>query len=289
MCFQVRVSYLEAKRMSSTEAKPQIINPHLSFREAVDSPISQSKRPLVFLYGWLVAKSKHIHKYGDFYLGKGFDVLHIKISPRELLWPLSAQAVVEQALEFAIEEKHQQQPVVVHGFSAGAYLYGETLVKISTIDRYKSLAERIQAQILDSPIDFYGVPFGVANAISSNRFLQKACQTSIEAYLSLFKEQVTTHYIRASDQGANNYLKKPCLFMYSKADPTQDFRKVEEVIDRWRKEGIHVEGNRWPDSPHVGHFAKYPVEYILVLNNFLQNVGLISQEEEQRIHLQSKV
>jgi len=55
---------------ASTEMKPVRISKNLSFRAAHDSPLETQKRPIVLVYGWLVAKAKHIHKYGDFYLGK---------------------------------------------------------------------------------------------------------------------------------------------------------------------------------------------------------------------------
>ena len=53
------------------DAKPEIVSKNLSFRPAFDSPLQSYERPLVLLYSWLVAKAKHIYKYGDFYLGKG--------------------------------------------------------------------------------------------------------------------------------------------------------------------------------------------------------------------------
>ena len=273
--------------IASTEAKPQVVSNNLSFREAFDSPIEQSSRPLVFIYGWLVAKAKHIHKYGDFYLGKGFDVLHIKVSPDQLLWPTRAQGVVEQALEFAAETKRETQPILAHGFSVGAYLYGETLVKINQMPSFKDMAARIKGQIYDSPVDFNGIPYGVSNAVTKNPLLQKTMQYSIEGYLSLFKKNVMAHYLLSSETSKLNAMKIPSMFLYSEADVVGDHVWTKELIDEWRNKNILVEAMCWKESMHVGHFVKYPVEYITMLNMFLDTIGLTTTEvpikEEEKI------
>jgi hypothetical protein len=278
------VAILSAQNLStaSTEAKPQRLTKNLSFREAYDSHIDQASRPLVLLYGWLVAKAKHIHKYGDFYLNKGFDVLHIKVQPDQLLWPVRAQAVVHRALEFASEARRQDQPVLVHGFSVGGYLFGETLVKILQNEQFANVGERLQAQIFDSPVDFDGVPQGVARAVTPVPALQTAIQATLEAYLKVFDKPVQSHYLRSSAYAAQNKLAVPSLFMYSSADPIGVPAPIEKLIDEWSARGIHVDARDFGDSAHVSHYHQYPVEYITLLNSFLHKVGLIQQQERDR-------
>ena len=86
-CFQantVQVSLVRYASGSSPanhfEQKPTRISPNLSFRTARNGKFDDHKKPLVLLYGWLLAKAQHIYKYGDFYLDKGFDVLHVKVN-----------------------------------------------------------------------------------------------------------------------------------------------------------------------------------------------------------------
>jgi len=79
-------SELRLQKLSSTvtsSVKVQRISDSLSFlpaSSAYDDPSSahlssgsahadSSRRPIVLIYGWLGAKSRHIHKFGDFYLG----------------------------------------------------------------------------------------------------------------------------------------------------------------------------------------------------------------------------
>lgn len=44
-------------------------------------------KPLVVFLSWLLAKRKSSLKYIDIYVDQGFDVLHVTITPWQLLWP----------------------------------------------------------------------------------------------------------------------------------------------------------------------------------------------------------
>lgn len=56
------------------------------------------QRPLVVLFGWLLAKRRHLNKYGNLYLSKGFDVLSVQVPPAQILWPTSAQKKIGKLL-----------------------------------------------------------------------------------------------------------------------------------------------------------------------------------------------
>ena len=56
------------------------------------------ERPLVVLFGWMLAKKRHLNKYGNLYLSKGFDVLSIQVPPTQVLWPVSAQKRITSLL-----------------------------------------------------------------------------------------------------------------------------------------------------------------------------------------------
>lgn len=45
------------------------------------------ERPLSILLCWLMSEKKHVLKYAQFYLDQGFDVLTVRLSPWQLLWP----------------------------------------------------------------------------------------------------------------------------------------------------------------------------------------------------------
>lgn len=70
--------------ITANNKKPKINN--LKLEEPIE-------KPLVILLSWLMAKRKHIYKFADFYLEKGFDVLNVTITPWQLLWPVKGSQV----------------------------------------------------------------------------------------------------------------------------------------------------------------------------------------------------
>lgn len=70
---------------------------------------------------------------------------------------------------------------VVHGFSVGGYLWGETLTKMSQdITKYGPTMNRICGQIWDSPVDYAEIPIGVPKSIfPTNNFLRKCLERYI--------------------------------------------------------------------------------------------------------------
>lgn len=287
--FKPLLAFICEMSSASTESRPQKISKNLSFRPATESRLNDNNRPIVLIYGWLVAKAKHIYKYGDFYLGKGFDVLHIKVEPLQLLWPQQAQKVVGQVADFVTHSSRIRQPILIHGFSVGGYLYGETIVKFtSDAERFHDMSNRIRGQVFDSPVDFEGVPRGVGLAMTANPVLQKTIKASLDGYLGLFKNQVTQHYIRSSDAFHRNPLRSPSLVFYSRNDPIGTPGPIETLMGNWSRQGIPVTSRCWDDTPHVSHFLHHPVQYIGALNSFLDSIGLQQQKGEPDKAVMSK-
>ena len=254
----------------------------MSYRPAFDSHIKEEHRPIVLLYSWLLAKSSHIFKYGDFYLGKGFDVLHIKVEPTQLIMPTRAQSVVSEVLDFVSRRKpHETQPVLTHGFSVGGYLYGETLVKIHETekDKYGNIGKRMVGQIFDSPVDLEGLPRGLSAAVTHIKPLQITLKASIEMYLKIFQNITVKYYKRSSAYFHENRLELPSLILYSYSDPVGISESIEPVVKKWRARGIPVFAKAWDDSPHVSHFHYHPIDYINALNMFLVKIGLVDANE----------
>lgn len=51
------------------------------------------QRPLLVLLEYMNAKEKHVHKFVQFYINYGFDVLRINLKPWQLLWPVKGSQV----------------------------------------------------------------------------------------------------------------------------------------------------------------------------------------------------
>uniref|UniRef100_A0A1I8NU55 Uncharacterized protein n=1 Tax=Stomoxys calcitrans TaxID=35570 RepID=A0A1I8NU55_STOCA len=136
-------------------------------------------KPLVLLMAWLTAKPKHKKKYAQVYINLGFDVVVVQITLWQGLWPtIGSHVIAGETINF-LEHNKSYAPIVVHGFSAGAYQMGEIMVQMSKdLTRYAQIIERIYCQIWDSAADVTEIPEGLAKTIfpknpSMQNFLRK--------------------------------------------------------------------------------------------------------------------
>ncbi|CAG2117264.1 unnamed protein product, partial [Medioppia subpectinata] len=87
-----------------------------------DSSNGLKSRPLVVLLTWLMAQDKHVDKYSNLYLEKGFDVLTVKTNPFDLLFPtIGSRKIAQNCVTVLQKELTQYSSVILHAFSVGAY------------------------------------------------------------------------------------------------------------------------------------------------------------------------
>ncbi|XP_070198944.1 transmembrane protein 53-B-like [Littorina saxatilis] len=261
--------------------KTRDINSTLQLR-CVDNAAEAKPRPLAVLFGWMMAKKRHLNKYGNLYLSKGFDVLTIQVPPLQVLWPASAQERIISLLDTLQDSSLASRPLLIHGFSVGGYLYGEMLVKLEMgAQKYNNISERIVGQVFDSPVDFEGVPRGFASVLAKNDAMKTALRNSLESYLKIMHNSVTKYYLQSSAAFHGNSLRLPSLFLYSRADPIGVADIIEGIIDKWRSQQIPVSHKCWDHSPHVSHFHHHPDEYVETLLAFLESLGLSTPERQE--------
>lgn len=81
---------------------------------------NKKSRPLAILLAWMMAQEKHLEKYRVIYFQRGFDVLTVKTSPVELLFPLNgSQKVANNLIEYIAGACGQYPHQLVHAFSVG--------------------------------------------------------------------------------------------------------------------------------------------------------------------------
>ncbi|XP_067655586.1 transmembrane protein 53-like [Haliotis asinina] len=257
---------------------------NLELRSIRSNETLSRSRPLVVLVGWMMAKKRHLDKYGNLYLSKGFDVLSVQVPPSKVIQPKKAQVVMQRVIDILDERSRRDKPLMIHGFSVGGYLCGEMLVTLrDQAARYKNIRDRLMGQIYDSPVDFEGVPRGFANVLGFNSLSRAVIKSSIEAYLKLFKEISTKHYIRSSEAFHDNEMRLPSLLLYSRADPIGVAKEIEVVARKWVSKGIPVHLKCWENSPHVSHFHRHPDEYVEAILAFLDEIRISPQESQENI------
>ncbi|XP_060531116.1 transmembrane protein 53-like [Cylas formicarius] len=248
-------------------------------------------KPLVVLLSWLMAKKKHTYKYAEIYIEKGFDVLNVSVNPWQFLWPVKGTQVVASDILKFLDKNQTLNPIILHGFSVGGYLWGEVMVKMAHKQhQYKHILDRIAGQIWDSAADVTEIHKGVPPAVfPRNKLMANALGQYILYHMQTFDKVATRHYIRSSQMFHTNLVKAPALFLLSETDPIGTEISNKRVKENWESMGIKVYWKLFEKSPHVGHFKKYPEEYRAQIHGFLNKINLqqsvpkMEHSESQRI------
>lgn len=272
-------------------AKQQPITSTLFLTPGAETTTSPADRPLVLLYGWLGAKAKHIHKFSNFYAGLGYDVLRVKMEASQLLFLKRSQKICSDILDFASQPAREQQPILVHGFSVGGYLYSETLNKVLSghDQRYYLVGKRIRGHIFDSPVDADGIAHGTSRAVTEVAALQKIIEMSLALQLRYLRRSSLEHYWKMSAIFHGNPLASPSLMLYSKSDQIALVGPIERAMKQWREKGVPVTSHCWADSKHVSHYHKYPDEYLEHVILFLRSIGLLADADSGSVRGKAKM
>ena len=189
---------------------------------------------------------------------------------RQLLISTRVQEMMKGVLDLCQDGDRKSQPIFVHGFSVGGYIYAELLVHtFQNPKEYGDFPGRLCGHIFDSPVDFTNIPRGVARASTSNVLLQRAIKSSLELYLKLAKKS-SKDYIRASIAWKTNEYRIPTKIIYSVDDPVCEPELIESIVSDWIKRGIDAESESWEKAPHVSVFRNYPEQYTKSVIDFIR-------------------
>ncbi|XP_031839905.1 transmembrane protein 53-like lethal (2) k09913 [Nomia melanderi] len=248
---------------------------------------NDDNRPLLVLLSWLMSRPRHVMKFVNLYTEQGFDVAVVTLTPWQLMWPTKGSRVVAaELLDFLVQYERNQQ-ILLHGFSVGAYMWGEVMDLIqSDRQKYAHIIDMIVGQVWDSVVDVTELSTGIPRAVfPRNDVLQNMLQKYLQYHLKTFYKQSTQYYIRSSQLFHTNLVHTPALFFISKVDPIGNIVDNMRVHDQWVINGVKTYVKIFDKSPHVGHYYKYPKEYVAELYAFLNKLNLIKNEEKIRAHL----
>ncbi|KAG8237829.1 hypothetical protein J437_LFUL002438, partial [Ladona fulva] len=204
---------------------------------------SPNGKSLVIILPWLLSRPKHIHKFAKLYLDYGFDVLTVKLTPWQLLWPVQGSQIVAGELISFLHHNQGYNTLLMHGFSIGGYLWGEALAQIvdDKEGRYKAILDRIVGHIWDSAADLQDIPVGFSRAMfPTNAVLRKGLERYTSYHLKTFHDAATAHYIRSSQMFHSGLVRSPAIMFFSKADPVGTVESNLSVKCDWEALGVKV-------------------------------------------------
>ncbi|XP_026751583.2 uncharacterized protein LOC128199942 [Galleria mellonella] len=246
----------------------------------------ETNKPLCVIMNWMLQRPNHVTKYARLYLEQGFDVVSVSCTPWQLTWPLKgSQLIAADLIKFISENGHK--PLVVHGFSVGAYVWSEGLVyAMKNKEKYMPVLDRVAAQIWDSAADVTEIPYGFPAAVfPNNKFMQNAMRVYIEYHLKKFHDAATMHYNNGSSAFISSACRAPALFLLSKTDPVGAERSNRNVYQSWLNLGIKCTWKCWDRSPHVQHYTYHKEEYLAALFDHLEMCNVLPQSAKARVRL----
>lgn len=263
--------------LSSRALQTEVVDKNLIYKKSAkdfQNIKDNKKKPLVIILAWMMAKAKHLEKYSEIYLSKGFDVLIVNMPPMDLLFPVTgSQVIAKNVLDF-LKKNSQYENLLVHGFSVGAYLFGEILVKAKeNPEEYQPIMDRFKGLIFDSAVDFEGLPKGFPRAVTTNPILSRMLEWYTNTHLKLMHDTATKHYLKSSQNFHFRHMSCPSLLIVSERDPVGNPTDNRKVASNWLSKGIEVEVKCFKDSIHCSHMIKYPKEYVEQVEKFLTKVG----------------
>lgn len=244
--------------------------------------VSTTQRPLVVLMSWLEAKEKHIEKYRQYWLERGYDVLNVKTSPLDLLLPtIGAKKISEDFVKFLLDKQYKH--IILHGFSVGGYQFGEFLVQLDNHEEQigEQVRNSIKGIVFDSLVPFEGTCIGVSRSITSNPILAKIIERLLNLYLLVCRSIATKHYLKASEKVWGGPLRCPTLFIVSEDDPISDINIIKRLNDVWKNFGVDTRMEIFKSSPHVQHFIKHEQQYVKVVDEFLEKIDKSSNSKNE--------
>lgn len=242
-----------------------------------------SGKPLTVLLPWLLSKKSHVEKYCAIYTKLGFEVVVIRMELFQLLRPKSgAHLIADDVVKF-LTNNDQYKNIVVHGFSAGGYLWAESLKRMHVHEKFDSISKRVKCQVWDSVTGYTEIPIGISKSIfPGNKIIQNLMISLSEFYLKASYESATQFFQQGESYFNANPLTVPALIFASKTDPVGTERKAREIVDSFLAKNIDLTFKLFDKSPHVQHYHTHKEEYMKFLCEHLKKCQLL--ENTLKIH-----
>lgn len=241
-----------------------------------DDVRDDQKAKLVVLWTWLGAQEKHIKKYREFYLKRGFDVVNVNTTLIDILMPnYLARRNAAACVQFLINKQYER--VFYHGFSIGALMFGQVLLDIDQRDPRirEKLYKSIWGIALDSAATMADFEQTFANSFTQNKLFAKILGSLFRAYKQIARDFAASYFRQIEQFIFTGPLKRPSLHIYSRGDNIIDYRNAQRLANKWLEAGIELDMLVVEDANHVQIFRKYPQDYITKLEKILKRVKLL--------------
>lgn len=256
----------------------------------------EEREPVVLLLGWAGSRDKYLAKYSALYEIKGCITIRYVPPAQDIFFrPGKFQRVALKLLELLSDLNLEEHPVLFHMFSNGGciiYRYISEFVCQDATNRVQ-----IRGCVFDSGpaiTTIFGMTQASMVSVRGSRLYRLAVSIITFLYLAflgvleyaasfIWKQQREMFRVGLWKSLAEEPLRCPQLFLYSKADEICSYLSIQQFLEHRRKRGVPVHSIRWEDSPHVGHLVAHTEAYTQNVHNFLDECLKLDLYEEEKI------
>ena len=264
------------------------------------SSSTNNNNKIVLLCSWTNASDVHLKKYVSWWQSRDYDILTIKTSSTDrLIPPLTIKRNNGGLIRFftptttqtAHNSNRNYNQIVFHTFSVGnivAFEFIQYLLDQQNQNDEKGneniscrrILSSITALVIDSITFVNGNANGIARSLSDNCFIQFLLRQFVFLYEHATKPITLDHYRRLEVKIAENQLRIPGIFLYSRDDPISDAEQIDILVQKWSSyPDLLVHSKCWNRSAHCQHFKNHPEEYGSEIEKFLINLAKLRKVE----------
>ncbi|CAL1540612.1 unnamed protein product [Lymnaea stagnalis] len=262
-------------------------------RDAWKLPGDPSK-VLVLFFTWMGAKEKHVNKYRELYTTLGLDVLTIKSSSKDFLWPPTSFVLAKEITSTLKNELGAYNQFLLHSISVGSYNLTVLCMHARQQHLEEQLLKKFSGIIFDSIVVGGGLGGiikhpqdqkvkdiealdrminAVAISVSQTKFVQGILTSIARVYFAATKSHTVDFYETANNAVRDEPVNVPTLVLTCRNDPLTDLDVTEKLVDIWKaNHNMPVTLHVWDDSAHAQHYVLHRDEYVNIHKNFLAQV-----------------
>ena len=241
-------------------------------RSVTESP----RTPVVAILGWNDARMKHLQKYSKIFEKKNWTTVCLPATSFDTFFRPSSKVktISMYMMDLLKQLTSDGNPVFLYSLSSGGCTVYYHIAKSLTMPESSHFdAFQVVGAIFDS--------CPVRSTKEGIRRLQisvtERVRNPIVCNLIWYSVGAAMPFVVRLDPLLKTIfddlqvlkLNCPELYFYSKADKLALYQDIENFIVQRKSQGLTILDKRWDDPPHVSHYMRYPVEYLELLEQFL--------------------
>ncbi|XP_062159975.1 uncharacterized protein LOC133867271 [Alnus glutinosa] len=265
------------------------------------SEMSGKTEGIVVVFAWMSSQERQLRSYVQLYSSLGWKTLVCHSEFLNLFLPEKATTLAADILNELVQElKIRPCPVVLASFSGGPKACMYKVLQIiegkcegqQNLDDFRLVRDCISGHIYDSsPVDFtsdLGTKFvlhptvlKISHPPRLASWIAHGIASGLDTlFLSRFESQRAEYW---QTLYASVSMQAPYLILCSENDDLAPYEVICNFAQRLQDLGGDIKLVKWSDSPHVGHYRHYPIDYKAALTELLGKAAKVYSQRIRRL------